>query len=75
MFPEIKVKKGSQVAVELCELVVDLCLSIFELLCGVVVRKPDPSGTVKLSALSVEKRDHVFKATPFLGYEFIKKSG
>jgi hypothetical protein len=72
MFPEIKVKKGSQVAVELCELVVDLCLSIFELLCGVVVGKPDPSGAVKFSALSVEKRNHVCKASPLIAYELME---
>ena len=75
MFPEVKAEQGSQVAVEFGKLVVNLCLSVLKLLGGFVVRKPDPSGSVKLTALSVEKRDHVFKATPFLGYEFIKKSG
>ncbi len=71
MFPEVQAKQRSQVAVEFSKLVMNLCLSVFKLHAGFVVRKPDPSGSVKLCALSVEKRNHIFEAAPLITYELM----
>ena len=71
MFPEVQAKERSQVAVEFSKLVVNLCLSVLELLARCVVRKPNPSGSVKLCALSVEKRNHIFEAAPLITHEFM----